>query len=55
MEFAGLILIGIGVNTFMNGIWLLLYNNQNDRIKRIENSLNKLIEGEKQDGTPKIS
>jgi len=46
MEMAGLILIGIGVNTFINGVWLLLYNSQNTRIEKIEKSINKLIEGE---------
>jgi len=55
MEFAGLILIIIGVNTFMNGVWLMLYNAQNSKIKSIEVSINKLIEGDKQDGTKKIS
>ena len=44
MEFAGIILIGIGVNTFINGVWLLLYNAQNNRIEKIENALNKLLE-----------
>jgi len=39
MEFAGLVLIGIGVNTFLNGAWLLLYNAQSKRITKIENSL----------------
>jgi hypothetical protein len=59
MEMAGLILIGIGVNTFINGVWLLLYNSQtkqieknhlehSDRIEKIEKSINKLfIQGEK--------
>jgi hypothetical protein len=46
MEFAGLILVGIGVNTFINGVWLILYNNQNKRIDNIENSINKLIKKE---------
>lgn len=39
MEFAGLILIGIGVNTFMNGIWILLFNSQNKKIEKIENTI----------------
>jgi hypothetical protein len=59
MELAGLILVGIGVNTFINGVWLLLYNNQtklieknylehSDKIKNIENSINKIFkQGEK--------
>jgi len=46
MEYAGLILIGIGVNTFINGVWIMLYNAQNKRIDRIENSINKLIKKE---------
>ena len=48
MEMAGLIIIGIGVNTFINGAWLLLYNAQNKRIDKLEISINKLlIQGEK--------
>lgn len=48
MEMAGLILVGIGVNTFINGVWLLLYNTQNKRIDKIENSINELLKkGEK--------
>jgi len=43
MENAGLILIGIGVNTFMNGVWLLLFNSQKDKIKEIEKTLNQLL------------
>lgn len=43
MELAGMILIGIGVNTFINGVWLLLYNSQNNRIDRIEKILEKNI------------
>jgi len=43
MEAAGIIMIGIGVNTFINGVWLLLYNSQNKRIENIENQLNKLF------------
>jgi len=57
MEMAGLILIGIGVNTFINGVWLLLYNSQtklienNDQVYKkkfseIENSINKLLNKE---------
>lgn len=43
MEMAGLILIGIGVNTFINGVWLILYNGQNKRIDEIENSIKTLL------------
>jgi hypothetical protein len=43
MEFAGLILVGIGVNTFIQGLWLLLYNEQNKKIKDIENQLTLLF------------
>ena len=43
MEFAGLILIGIGANTFINSVWLILYNAQNKRIERLENLINKLL------------
>ena len=43
MEAAGIIMIGIGVNTFINGVWLLLYNSQNKRIENIEKQLNKLF------------
>lgn len=50
MEMAGLILIGIGVNTFINGAWLLLYNAQNKRIDKIENSLNQLSKKENNHG-----
>lgn len=46
MEMAGLILIGIGVNTFMNGVWLILFNSQNKKIENLENSINKLIQKE---------
>lgn len=46
MEMAGLILVGIGVNTFINGVWLILYNAQNKRIDNLENSINKLIKKE---------
>jgi hypothetical protein len=47
MEFAGLILVGIGVNTFIQGLWLLLYNEQNKKIKAIEEQLILLsIKGE---------
>lgn len=51
MEMAGLILVGIGVNTFINGVWLILYNsqnknieNQNKNIANLENNLNERIE-----------
>ena len=44
MEVAGLILVGIGVNTFINGVWLLLYNSQNKRIEAIENKLLIILE-----------
>jgi len=54
MELAGLILIGIGVNSFTNGVWLLLYNHQKKRIdeleksiKNIQNNIHKLITGDK--------
>lgn len=40
---AGLVLIGIGVNTFVQGLWLLLYNEQNKKIKNIEIQLNNLF------------
>ena len=43
METAGVIMIGIGVNTFINGVWLLLYNSQNKRIENIEKQLIKLF------------
>jgi hypothetical protein len=54
MELAGLILVGIGVNTFINGVWLLLYNNQtkliekniiehSEKIRDIEKSINKIF------------
>lgn len=43
MEMAGIILVGIGVNTFINGVWLLLYNAQNKRIDKLEITLNKLF------------
>lgn len=46
MEYAGLIMIGIGVNTFINGVWLLLYNAQNKKIEKIEKQINKLFKGE---------
>lgn len=46
MEMAGLILVGIGVNTFINGVWLLLYNSQNKRIDKVESTLNKLLNKE---------
>lgn len=46
MEMAGIILIGIGVNTFINGMWLLLYNTQTKRIDKIESTLNKLLNKE---------
>ena len=44
MEFAGIVLIGIGVNTFMNGIWLILYNQQNKKIDSVIAEQNKRIE-----------
>jgi len=47
MELAGIVLIGIGVNTFINGAWLLLYNSQNKRIEKIETTLNQLLNKEK--------
>jgi hypothetical protein len=43
MEMAGLILIGIGVNSFIQGLWLLLYNEQNKKIKNIEEQLTLLF------------
>jgi len=43
LESAGLILIGIGVNSFIQGLWLLLYNEQNKKIKNIENQLTLLF------------
>lgn len=41
-ELTGLITIGIGVNTFINGVWLLLYNSQNKRIDDLKEQI-KLI------------
>lgn len=41
-ELTGLITIGIGVNTFVNGVWLLLYNSQNKRIDELKEQI-KLI------------
>ena len=46
MEFAGIILIGIGVNTFMQGLWLLLFNTQLKRIENIEKTINQLSKKE---------
>lgn len=43
MEFAGLILIGIGVNTFMNGVWLILFNQQNKKIESLEKLINNFL------------
>jgi hypothetical protein len=42
-DFAGLITIGIGINTFVNGVWLLLYNSQNKRIDKLEKKIDQLI------------
>lgn len=42
MELAGIILIGIGVNTFVNGVWLLLFNSTNKRIDNIETTLKEI-------------
>lgn len=42
-ELTGLITIGIGINTFVNGMWLLLYNSQNKRIDKLENKIDKLL------------
>lgn len=42
-ELTGLITIGIGINTFVNGVWLLLYNNQNKRIDKLEKKIDQLI------------
>lgn len=38
-----MIIIGIGVNTFINGVWLMLYNAQNKKIENIEKQLIKLF------------
>lgn len=49
-ELTGLITIGISVNTFVNGVWLLLYNSQNKRIDELKEEVKlinqKLFKGE---------
>ena len=46
MDTIAVVSIMMGLNTFINGVWLILYNSQNKRIDTVESKLDKLLNKE---------